>query len=406
MTTDEAPHARLAVLIVTSQCPCPPRSGTRMRVYQLVRQLARHHDVTLLTYVDADQREQIEELRGICNIELVDWRSRGLVAKRLAQLVSLLSPTPYVSREIALPEMQHAIDDLCARCQFDVIQIESSLLSVFRFPAGPHMIINEHNVESEVHTRVGGQERSWLRKAFSAAESTRLRRFERASWRRAAGVAVTSAREAPIVLANAPDTAIAVVPNGVDLERFRPDDGATRTGTVVFNGSLDYRPNLDGAAWLVEEIWPLVLARRPDARLRIVGRGDRRDLQRLERPSVEVTGEVAELGPYLASAAVIAVPIRMGGGTRLKVIEGLAMGKAMVSTTLGCEGIAVRDGVHLALADEPATFASALTSLLGDRDRAGMLGRQGRALMEDEYSWDLAGRNLTALYARVTAHQT
>jgi glycosyltransferase involved in cell wall biosynthesis len=144
-----------------------------------------------------------------------------------------------------------------------------------------------------------------------------------------------------------------------------------------------------------------VLRLRPEARLAIVGRGDTRDLQRLARPSVEVTGEVPEVLPYLASASVVVVPIRMGGGTRLKVVEGLAMGKAMVSTTLGCEGIDVRDGTHLLVADDPQVFAQAVAEVLGNPDRAAMLGRHGRTLMEDEYSWDIADTRLAALYARV-----
>jgi polysaccharide biosynthesis protein PslH len=395
---------RLAVLVVSAQFPYPPRSGFAMRVFQLVRGLARVHDVTLLSYVEPGQRSQVDGLRQTCGIEVevVEWQPRSRGAKRLAQLASLVSRVPYASRELRREAMQETIDALCARTRFDVIQLESSLLCTFDLPAGPRLIIDEHNLESEVHARSSALERSRTRRLYGAIEAARLRRFERACWNRADGCIVTSPREEPIIRAHAPATDVAVVPNGVDLDRFRPVADSTRPDTAIFNGRLDYRPNLDGASWLVNDIWPRVRALRPGARLSIVGRGEARDLERLRSSSVDVTGEVPELEPVLAAAAVVLVPIRMGGGTRLKVVEGLAMGKAMVSTTLGCEGIAVRDGVHLVIEDDAQAFAQAVSAVLADPERAAMLGRNGRALMEGEYSWELGSTRLLALYARVT----
>jgi polysaccharide biosynthesis protein PslH len=393
---------RLSVLVVSAQFPYPPRSGFAMRVFQLVRALSRVHDVTLLSYIEPEQRAQVDGLRQTCAVEVVEWHPRSRRAKRMAQIVSLGSRTPYVSRELRSDALQHAIDALCARTRFDVIQLESSLLCTFDLPRGPRLILDEHNLESEVHARSGARERSRTRRLFGAIEAARLRRFEQACWARADGCLVTSEREEPVIRRHAPGRVVAVVPNGVDLDRFRPDPDATRGGSVIFNGRLDYRPNIDAASWLVDEIWPRVMELRPSARLSIVGRGDPRDLQRLRRPSVEVTGEVPELVPLLAAAAVVVVPIRLGGGTRLKVVEGLAMGKAMVSTTLGCEGIAVQNGVHLVIEDDADAFAQAVSQLLIDPERAAMLGGNGRALMEDEYSWDLASTRLLALYARVT----
>jgi glycosyltransferase involved in cell wall biosynthesis len=399
------PRTRLSVLVVTAQFPYPPRSGFAMRVFQLVQGLARVHDLTLLSYIEPEQRAQVDGLRQRCGIEVeaVEWRPRSRRAKRLAQVASLASLAPYASRELRRPAMQEAIDAVCARTRFDVIQLESSLLCSFDLPPGPRLIIDEHNLESEVHARAGARERSRTRRLFGAIEAARLRRFERACWKRADACIVTSPREEPLIRAHAPETDVAVVPNGVDLDQFRPAADAALPDTAIFNGRLDYRPNLDGASWLVEEIWPRVLERRPGARLAIVGRGDRRDLDRLRSPSVDVTGEVPEVIPLLAAAAVVLVPIRMGGGTRLKVVEGLAMGKAMVSTTLGCEGIDVRDGVHLVIEDDADAFAQAVFAVLAEPERAAMLGRNGRALMEGKYSWELGSTRLLALYARVTA---
>lgn len=164
---------------------------------------------------------------------------------------------------------------------------------------------------------------------------------------------------------------------------------------------LDYRPNLDAARHLVDEIWPKVQECRPQARLVIVGRGDAAERERLRRPGISLTGEVPDVRPHLAEAAVVIVPIRMGGGTRLKVVEGLSMGKAMVSTSIGCEGVNVRHGEHLLLAEGAEAFAAAVIELLENPLLSSELGRAGRRRMEEEYSWELAGDRLDELYRRM-----
>jgi len=297
--------------------------------------------------------------------------------------------------------MQATVDELVRSRRIDAVIIESSQMGWLSVPASVPVYVDEHNIESEVFERMHEGERSALRRWFNRAEQRRFRRFEQRAWARADACVVTSEREAPVVRAHAPNTPVAVVPNGVDLEAFRPGIAPPAPRTVVFNGTLDYRPNLDAAHHLVDEIWPLVTRRCPDARLTIVGRGDRAEIKRLRRPGVMVTGEVRDVRPYLEAAAVVAVPIRMGGGTRLKVVEGLAMAKPMVSTPLGCEGIDVRDGEHLRIAGAAEPFAEAVLDLFQHPERARGLGCAGRRLMERRYSWTLAGDRLEALYERV-----
>jgi glycosyltransferase involved in cell wall biosynthesis len=295
--------------------------------------------------------------------------------------------------------MQEAITELCTKEDFDVVQLESSLFCQYSYPAHVKLLLDEHNIEYELLTRMARSERSLTRRLFNRIEADRFRRFERRAWDSVDGSLVCSERESEILRTYAPRTPVVVAPNGVDLDYFRPSSAAPEPLTAVFNGVLDYRPNFDAALYLVDEIWPQVLSARPEARLAIVGRARDADINALRRPSVDITGEVADIRPHLQRAAVVLAPLRMGGGTRLKIVEGLALGKAIVSTHVGCEGIAVRDREHLLIADDADAIAAAVLELFDDQSLAQRLGRRGRELVEAQYSWNVAGQRLHTLLA-------
>lgn len=388
------------VLVVCGDFPFPPRTGANMRVYQLLKQLAARHRVTLLSYAPRDDHGQVAALTEQVAVRVVERRPQTRGARRLAQLRAIASSDPFSSRHIYSDAMQKAIYELCETESIDAIQLEGAWLCGFSWPRDVSVILDEHNIDYEVFERMRDYETSFVRRWFHGLEYRRFRSFEQRAWTRIDGCAVTSEREVPIVRVAAPRTPTAVVPNGVDLDYFAPSDGSVDPFSVVFNATLEYRPNCDAAYHLVEEIWPIVRSRCPNASLAIVGRAGERDRRRLSQPGVEVTGEVPDIRPYLERAAVVAIPVRMGGGTRLKVVEGLAMGKALVSTTVGCEGVAVRDGEHLVIGDGADAFAAQILGLFGDdgqRQRQ-RLGAAGRALVEAEYSWELAGERLDGLY--------
>jgi glycosyltransferase involved in cell wall biosynthesis len=391
------------ILVVSTQFPFPTRSGVTTRIYQLVRQLAARHDVTLLSYARAEDAEGVAALSEELPVRVVQRSRRSQLAKRSAQLGSIASLRPFAARDAYSAEMQQAIDELCAGQAFDFVQLESTVLAGLSVPPGPKVVIDEHNIEYEIFQRVCAGERSVPRRLFNHLEYLRFRRFEQRCWRRIDGCVVTSEREAPVVRAHAPGTPTVVVPNGVDIDMFAPGDEPVEPQTVVFNGTLDYRPNLDAVAYLVDEVWPLVVERCPGARLSIVGYAGPDDVRRLQRPGVVFTGQVPDVRPHLRRAAVVAVPVRMGGGTRLKIVEGLSLGKAIVSTSLGCEGIAVVDNEHLLIGDDAQAFAEKVTELFAQPARREALGKAGRGLAEREYSWALAGDRLDALYRQLAS---
>jgi sugar transferase (PEP-CTERM/EpsH1 system associated) len=396
----------LHVLVISARLPFPPRWGFATRVYHLTRQLAARHDVTLVTYAGSADAANVERLREEFGVEVVTRDQPTRLAKRVKQLRSLASRVPYDSRATYSKDMQRMIDRVAADRHVDVVQLESTLLSLYRLPPEALVIVDEHNVDYEYYERMRENERSPLRRAFYRLEELRFRRFEQRCWRDVDGCVMTSEREAEIVRAVASDTPTIGVPNGVDVDYFRPSAEPVEPRTIVFNGTLDYRPNLDGAEFLVEQVLPGLRERYPDVGVVLVGRGSQSDLDKFRRPGVEATGEVPDVRPYLARATVVTVPIRTGSGTRLKVVEGLAMGKGMVSTTLGCEGVDVRDGEHLLIADSAEDFAAAVMRLFEEPEHAEGLGRAGRRKMVREYSWEFAGELLESLYQEVLGRGT
>jgi len=218
--------------------------------------------------------------------------------------------------------------------------------------------------------------------------------------RNADGVYLCSAADERRLLQEVPEARTTVIPNAADVEFYRPrvDDPKPDGRTVVFFGLLSYAPNVDGVLHFVNDIWPRIAARHPDARCKIIGGSPPPALLALAGPRIEFTGFVPDLRPHLAEAAVVVVPLRLGGGTRLKIVEAMAMGKAIVSTTLGAEGIEAVPDRDIVIADAVESFAASVSGLLGDVDRAAELGRAARRLAEGKYAWSSAARALENFY--------
>jgi glycosyltransferase involved in cell wall biosynthesis len=235
-----------------------------------------------------------------------------------------------------------------------------------------------------------------LRRIHNTVNWRKLRREEIDDWRRFDGVTFTSRPDEERARAIVPTMRSAVVPNAVDLRSYRPlpGDPPSDGSTVMFFGINDYYPNSDGILFFVREVWPLLAASHPRARLKIVGPRPTREILAQQSPRLEVTGAVDDVRAHLASAAAVIVPLRVGGGTRLKVLEAMAMAKPIVSTRIGAEGIEVVDDKHLLLADAPAQFAEAVGRVLDEPGLAARLGAEGRALVTARYSWEASARGL------------
>lgn len=398
-----APPNAMRILVVSPFSPYPVNWGYAKRVYHLLEVLARRHEITLLTYADRDDPERLAALRAIGTVHIVPTPMSPL-GKRLAQVASVVSSKSFQRRTMYTEAMQQTIERLTRAQSFDVIQVETSQMACFRFD-GQHamVVLDEHNIEYELYYRVFKAEGSPARRLFNWLEYVKFKREETDAWRRVTGCLATSAREAAFIRSIAPSTPVTVVPNAVDTEYFKPSDTRVDPNAIVLTGLMKYRPNVDGAIFFVRDILPRVLAKRPSAVFYIVGGEAPPEVTRLASPHVVVTGSVEDVRPYVHRAAVFAVPLRMGSGTRLKVLEGLSMGKPMVSTALGCEGIELTHGEHLLIANEADAFANAVVTLMSDATLAQRLANAGRALMLERYRWEVAVDALERFYDQLSA---
>jgi glycosyltransferase involved in cell wall biosynthesis len=313
--------------------------------------------------------------------------------KRWHQLTKLATGQSHWLSAYSPMAVRGMLDDLFSREHYDAVLFESVLVAGYRLPTGVKKIVDQHNVEHELVHRMYEREPVGARKWYNSLEYRWLKRGEIERCRDADLVLVTSERERRILARLLPGGRIDVVPNGADVSALSsPQLDSEAPDRVVFTGSLDYYPNTQAVQFFARHCWPLVRAEVPSATWEIVGRNPPVEVQSLAvLPGVIVSGSVPSVLPYLAAAAVAVVPLLVGSGTRLKILEALAMGKAVVSTTMGCEGLVLEPGHHLVVADEPEAFARAVVTLLRDPERRAALGAAGRALVEAEYSWERCG---------------
>lgn len=387
----------MKILILSAYLP-GPGWGASARSYYLLQALASWHDISLIALVSPEEYAMYQAhspLQDIArHVQLVPFPPQ--MGKRQGQLRSLLRGQSYSLSSCILPAMQEAIDALCARESFDVVLYEGLFIAGYHLPSGTRIILDQHNIEHELVRRTYESEHEPVRKLFNWLEYGKLRQGELQRCAAADLLLVTSEREQEVWNRLLPGKAVAVVPNGVDVESFRPTlREREKANHLVFTGTMDYYPNSSAVLFFARQCWPLIKREVPEATWQIVGRNPPPEVLRLgELPGITVTGSVPEVQPYLAEAAVSIVPLRVGSGTRLKILEALAMNKAVVTTSIGCEGLEVHTREHLLIEDQPEEFAHTVVALLRDRERRESLGSAGRDLVERMYSWHFCGQRL------------
>lgn len=351
----------------------PLDTGGKLRSYYILRHLSRISDLAYLSYYGGPRDENYEEeiaklVPGAFCVSDAFPIAIG-IRRGLAYVCSLGSSVPYAVSQFGSPPVRSLITEWMAQRRFDVA-ICDFLASTQTFPrhlAVPTVLF-QHNVESQLWKRREEAGAIGPGRLVAKFEHSRMRRYEARQVRRFHGVFVVSDNDRLAMRKLLESSPISVIPTGVDLSEYSFDPNSqTSESLVVFTGSMDWQPNIDGVEYFCREIWPDVISRVPRARFRIVGRTPGMRVRKLASTSIEVTGSVPSVLPHLRAAAVVVVPLRMGGGTRIKIYEGMAMGKATVSTHIGAEGLEVHDQRDILLTDNPKQFAAHIVTLLTDR---------------------------------------
>ena len=386
----------------------PLNMGGRLRSFHTIAELARRHRVTVLTtHGPEDDAEGLAaQLPGCARVVSVPHAIPKAGTPRFAAALarSWLSPYPADLWKCRIPALQaHVREALAAGVD---VCVADFLVAVPNVPIGGRVptILFEHNVEYMIWKRLHEVEPSALRRALLAIEWRKMRRYEALACRRASLTVAVSEADRALLAASAPHADIRAIPTGVDTTYFHPNGTAEKPATLVFTGAMDWYPNEDAILHFMDTMLPEVRRRAPGVTLAVVGRNPSARLKDAGKAAgVEVTGTVADVRPHVAEAAVYIVPLRIGGGTRLKIFEALAMGKAVVATTVGAEGLPLVPGEHYVQADGPAAFAQAVVGLLQDPDRRRALGIAGRRLVEARYSWEQVGRQFESLCEEIVS---
>lgn len=399
----------MKVAFVAARTPYPCDSGGRIRTYHLLREAARRHDVTLMTAVEsAHDLTSLHRLRAEIPELGIRWAAVPPRASRYRQLLRLgrlpVERLPYTWTAYVTRGFRDALDRWLAAERFDLLHCDHVQVADMLLDAPtPPRLLNAHNVESVLARRMATRYRglaralaSWQARKIAAAERRCYRSFERA--------AVVSALDGALLTDMVPGLPFTVVPNGVDAERFAPGDGPPTGRSLVFTGAMDWAPNADGVAWFVREVLPRIRRRLGDASLTVVGRNPAPAMVRaLGGHDVRFTGTVDDVRPFLRAASVVVVPLHAGGGTRLKILEAWSMAKAVVSTSIGAEGLPGADSDALVIADSPDAFATSVVTLLLDDEHRRRLGLTGRRLIEERFAWPIVGRSLSQAYEATVA---
>ncbi len=396
----------MRILMLTPQLPYPPRQGTSLRNWGILRGLAAQHEVSLLTFApDESAATPAPRLRSLVRRISIQPQPMRTTRQRLYTLFT--SARPDLAFRLASERFRQQMRQWLDAFAFDWVIIEGLELSSYAellrdYPA--RLLFDDHNCEYLLQKRAafGDLRRPsrWPGAMYSLIQWRRLRRYEAATCRRADVVVAVSEADAHALRRIAPQVSPLVIPNGIHLAEFplAGEVAPLRQPAFVFTGTLDFRPNVDGVLWFVRRVWPLIRASLPQAHCYIVGRRPHPRLLALrDQPGIVFTGDVPDTKPYIRAATVFIVPLLVGGGTRLKILESTALGRAVVSTTLGAEGF--HDPAQaLTLADTPEDFAAACVHLATDEAARTAQAHRARRFAS-AYDWE---KLLPPLLARLT----
>jgi len=397
---------RLLFLLPTS--PLPIFTGGRLRMYEILRHLSQHHQITVLSFWrDEEARSGLEQLAGQLDItvEAVPFeRIRGggnPLPIAFRRLRTRLSEKPTDVGIWDQPSMHKEVERVLAKNPIDLIQVEWPYLAPYALvhPHIPHILVT-YDIFSVAFSRRAALTTNPLSRFELQRQSQAWKRYETELYSQFVAIGAMSPVDAEIIRQRAPGANAVVLPNGVDTSVLTPGEIRPRIRNLLFVGSPTHAPNLDAACWLLTDIWPLLHRHFPYLKLTLVNL-EHPKVRACLQPGVELLGRLPDLKPIYRQADIALVPLRAGSGTRLKILEAFALGVPVVSTKIGWEGLAVEPGKHLLSADSPPEFVATITQLINHRNDRESLARHARELVVERYDWSQIADLHEAMYANV-----
>jgi sugar transferase (PEP-CTERM/EpsH1 system associated) len=397
----------MQILIITDMIPYPPVSGGLVRVYNLLRRIAGRHQVTLVALLEApDQAKGISHLREFCyRVETGNVRRRHPLAHLPGLFHYALAGKPLELWFWYSEELADSIRRLCSTMNFDIVQIEQSIMAQYLEALPPDTrckrILMLHDIDFEQAKRLYCLERRLDRKIRTRLYGLMMRRWEPWCAERFDRCATVSEVDRRLLMAANPRLCVDVIPNGVDTQMYQPLPREDASRALLFIGNMSYLPCVDAMLHFCREVLPRIRNMIGEVELWIVGKDPLPEVTRLGGDGVHVTGQVDHVMPYYKRSTVCVVPLRAGGGTRLKILEAMALGRPVVSTTIGCEGLDVVDGEHVLIADSPEHFAEKTVRLLADNMLYRHITTNARQLVVARYDWDVIAGQLMQIYTEM-----
>ena len=397
------------LLFLSTRSPYPLISGHSLRTYHILKGAAQNHNVTFVTFVQLPEhelkKENLDHLKSFCKavypFEIPADLSRITLAKML--FLNLFSSLPFVAQKYDAPLMRQKIREIIQTEHIDLVHVDLLPLTAYinEFEHLPKILVN-HNVESIRLYRWFRTEPNPVKKAYLGIQWLKLRSFERSAMNKFDGCVVVSGIDKELLLKMGVRSKLFVVPNGTNTKFFTPHNGKVVENSVLWIGHMDVHTNKDAVLYFWKDIYPILKRKYPEVKMTFVGTAPPKEIAAASKLDghVRATGFVGDIRPYIDEAAVMVVPIRIGSGTRLKILDAMAMGKAIVSTSVGCEGLNVNDGKDIVIADDPENFAVKTIELLKSADKRVNLEKNALELAKT-YDWDLITQRQEAVYRDV-----
>jgi glycosyltransferase involved in cell wall biosynthesis len=392
----------MRILWIKTELLHPIDKGGKIRTYQMLKAMKVSHHIDYLCLDDgasqAESRESPAEYSHTLTTVSFHPPRKGSFKFLLHLLGNMFSSAPYAIARYRCAALKTHIERMAAQVDVVVCDFLAPAMNVPTNLPVPAVLF-EHNVEAEIWIRHAGVPQNPLRRLYMAMQARRMVAYEAAECRRFSRVIAVSGNDADTIRTRYGATAVSHVETGVDVEYFAPPGTALRNSQrIVFVGSMDWLPNIDGITWFMQQVLPIIRTALPNVLLQVVGRSPPRSLYQLAEQSgnIEITGSVPDVRPYLWHAALSIVPLRIGGGTRLKIYEAMAAGIPVVSTTIGAEGLPVKRGEHIELADSPAAFAASVINLISDEAKATTISDMAQQFVKENCAWNIVAEDFVA----------